>query len=336
MTLLRPSRRELVATLPLLIGAAAVPAAMRAGVEEAPFTFFVLGDWGRGGKHGQKEVAALMAGHMAGSPPACIVSTGDNFYTLGVSSVDDPKWQTSFERVYPADIFKAPWRAVPGNHDYGGSIAAQIAYAQRSDRWQMPHFSNPAQPLRLEARPGLVDFFFVDTVAWIGKEDFPFQLFGSAITYEAHREQIGKLTGALAASHAPYKFVFGHHGIHSVGPHGGHPRLRELDDVMRAHRVTAYIHGHDHCLFHVSHRGMPYICSGGGSLLGSAFKGEASGCVYADFCTGGARDDEFPVWHTYIRDNGFVVVRVAATGWTFEFVTLHERPGRRPIPVPSA
>jgi hypothetical protein len=170
-------------------------------------------------------------------------------------------------------------------------------------------------------------------VAWIGKEDFPFGLLGSPMTYEKHKEQIAKLTDALRASQASYKFVFGHHGIHSVGPHGGHPRMKELDDVMRAHGVTAYMHGHDHCLFHVTHRGMPYICSGGGSLLSRPFKGQDSGCVYEDFCDGGARDDDFPVWRTYIEDNGFAVVTVRRSGWDFEFVTLHAPPRGARIPV---
>jgi tartrate-resistant acid phosphatase type 5 len=326
MTLLRPSRRELIGGVPLLLGAAALPSRLIAA-EPPPLSFFALGDWGRNGRHNQWEVARRMDRLPMTPRPHCIVSTGDNFYTLGVSSVDDPKWQGSFERIYGEE--KIPWYAVLGNHDYGGSIQAQLDYASRPGRWNMPHFSETAGPLTVRMPPAgatrQVDFFFVDTVAWIGKESFPFAQLGSSITYEQHKQQIAKLVAALRKSDAHYKFVFGHHGVHSVGPHGGHPRLKELDDVMRAHGVTAYVHGHDHCLYYVTHNGMNYICSGAGSQILPTFKGAAAGCVYGDFCDSGADDAEFPRWRSYFADAGFAVFSLTSTGWEFEFVTLSDR-----------
>jgi hypothetical protein len=48
--------------------------------EQQDLTFFVLGDWGRGGTSNQRLVAALMALQSANCyKPSFIISTGDNF-----------------------------------------------------------------------------------------------------------------------------------------------------------------------------------------------------------------------------------------------------------------
>ncbi len=75
----------------------------------------VVGDWGRDGAFHQRQVAAAM-GEFRQS--RLVVSTGDNFYQHGVGSIDDRKWDTSFQRIY-TDVPQR-WYAVLGNHDYGG------------------------------------------------------------------------------------------------------------------------------------------------------------------------------------------------------------------------
>mmetsp|Transcript_9207 Transcript_9207/g.23643 ORF Transcript_9207/g.23643 Transcript_9207/m.23643 type:complete len:411 (+) Transcript_9207:154-1386(+) len=92
-------------------------------------TFFVIGDWGRDGAHGQREVAEAMAkiassdsGDDGADPLAFVISTGDNFYNQkggGLSSVDDDQFDTSFASMYSKDALAVPWFAVLGNHDYG-------------------------------------------------------------------------------------------------------------------------------------------------------------------------------------------------------------------------
>lgn len=68
---------------------------------------------------------------------------GDNFYPSGVTSVDDPKWQTNWKDLFlDCPELRVPWQAVLGNHDYVGSDWAQIDFTtsdlNTDGLWQMP------------------------------------------------------------------------------------------------------------------------------------------------------------------------------------------------------
>lgn len=201
-----------------------------------------------------------MAAEARRRTPAFIVSTGDNFYTFGVSSETDRQWQSSFENIYHHDsIVDIPWYPVLGNHDYGGNVEAQIRYRGPRRRWNMAgHYYQPIIPAATAAG---VDLLFIDTVAWIGREGLPFYFLGDRVIPNLQREQADWLIDRLAAPGSRFKFVFGHHGIYSIGPHGGAMQLTELDAVLRSGGAT-YVHGHDHCLFHITRANMDYICSG--------------------------------------------------------------------------
>jgi len=335
MTLFRPTRREFIASIPLIAGAASLPAPLLAQPAETPLNFLVVGDWGRGGHHNQQAVADLMGEKAAEKHTAFIASTGDNFYMFGVSGVDDPKWRSSFENVYRGPGYEGvPWYPVLGNHDYGGNVQAQIDYGRaHPGRWQMKHHYYQ----RSLTSPGgaTMDLFFIDTVMWIGREGFPFYFLGSRIGPDDQRRQAAWLVAALGASRARFKFVFGHHGIHSIGPHGGEMQMAQLDDVLRRFGVTAYIHGHDHCLFHISHsaidpgngtgRQMHYICSGGGSqILATYTGGPVSGCVYRGFCDAAGADSPFPHWQAFIRDAGYAAFDVYRDRVDFRFHNLSD------------
>jgi hypothetical protein len=46
-----------------------------------------------------------------------VVSLGDNFYQSGVSSLDDPRFQHTFERMYVhPSLVELPWYVIAGNH----------------------------------------------------------------------------------------------------------------------------------------------------------------------------------------------------------------------------
>jgi tartrate-resistant acid phosphatase type 5 len=328
MSLIRPNRRELLAAIPLVVGASAFAGPVFAQAAQKPPNFLVVGDWGRGGHHNQQAVADRMGAEAAAKGSQFIASTGDNFYMLGVSSIHDTKWRSSFEDVYAHPAFHAiPWYPVLGNHDYGGNVEAQIHYGREvSPRWKMDgrHYHPPI------AMPGgvSVDFFFIDTVTWIGREGFPFSFLGSEISATGQRDQAVWLVNALGASTARFKFVFGHHGIHSIGPHGGEMQMAQLDNVLRRFGVTAYVHGHDHCLFHISHNGMDYICSGGGSkVLATYTGGREPGCVYNGFCDPSGSDVPFPRWHSFIRDAGFASFDIYPDRVDFDLVSLNNIPG---------
>jgi predicted MPP superfamily phosphohydrolase len=105
--------------------------------DSAAVRFLVVGDWGTGASF-QKRVAAQMCAKASKEKPAFILSTGDNIYNSGVSSVDDPQWKTKFEDIYSCSELSLPWYAVLGNHDHRGSFQAEIDYHKKNPRWNMP------------------------------------------------------------------------------------------------------------------------------------------------------------------------------------------------------
>ena len=83
------TRRQLLAAAPLL----ATPGALRGSplTPAQPLNFLVVGDWGRDGEAYQRHVAWHMAKASEATGSRFVVSTGDNFYNLGVSSANDRK-----------------------------------------------------------------------------------------------------------------------------------------------------------------------------------------------------------------------------------------------------
>ena len=120
MTLIQPTRRDFLTS-----GSAALAWALPHTASNAstvtPLEFMIVGDWGRDGAYYQRQVATAM-GQFRRSQ--FVVSTGDNFYQHGVGSIHDRKWDTSFQRIYSA--VPQRWYAVLGNHDYAGSVEAQM------------------------------------------------------------------------------------------------------------------------------------------------------------------------------------------------------------------
>jgi acid phosphatase len=129
-------RRSFVAGTAAFAGAALLPA-VPASARSASASFLVVGDWGREGTSKQREVATAMGRRAEEMATRFVVTTGDNFYEDGVMSATDPLWRTSFEDVYTAPSLHRPWYGVLGNHDYRGNPAAQLDYAQQSDRWRI-------------------------------------------------------------------------------------------------------------------------------------------------------------------------------------------------------
>lgn len=330
----RPTRRELIGSIPLLAGAAALPAPLLASAPDSSrFRFLVIGDWGRNGTRNQLDVARRMGQVAEKIGSRFTVSTGDNFYNTGVSSVRDSQWDSSFTDVYLRyEALRKPWYAVLGNHDYGGKVHAQIDRSGTGP-WEMDGLWYDRTPAQV--RHPDVHLFFINTVVWLGKESFPFKWLGSDIKKGDQQAQIEWLTEKLSGSTARYKFVFGHHGIYSIGPHGGKMRMKELDDVLRKYGVTAYVNGHDHCLYHISRDGMHYICSGAGSQILAKYKGgqrfietdgRLTGCALPVFCDQATRGDLFPYWHSHIADGGFAEFEVGPDGPRFAFHRLNGMP----------
>ncbi len=338
MSLWLPSRREFIKCAPAAAATALLPRPASATVFR-PLKFIVIGDWGRRGNDDQR-CTAVLANNLASQGNDFTVTTGDNFYRSGVSSTTSSHWQQSYEAVYSSAL-KRNWLSSLGNHDYSGDVEAQIHY--RSPDWHGDRASSAPWGWRMDGRwwdlrltafdrPD-VHLFFVDTVTWRGKEKFPHNLRGDKIRLGDRAAQRAWLASAMRNSPAKIKLVIGHHGIYSVGKHGGQMEMKELDDVIRAGGASAYINGHDHCLYHIQKGGLDYVCSGAGSEVLRRYSGGRSipGCVIADFCADPRAPEPYlPIWRSYVEQGGVAQFVVGHANIEFQFLTVN---GVRTPPV---
>jgi hypothetical protein len=326
MALWKPTRRELIKAAPLALGAASIPKITWAATSEVCLRFMVLGDWGRRGKHRQVPVAETMQHTFANRGARFVVTTGDNFYNFGVKDKQASHWRESFTGVYKDLTWRIPWFPVLGNHDYTGNPEALLG-TYDGTLWWMPA-RNYIIKGSLIGFP-FVDLFMVDVTMWEGGNDFP-QVVVSRKPGKGTLEDVRRwLAEQLAQSSAPIKLVFGHHGIYSVGSHGGLWKHAELEEVLKNGGASAYVHGHDHCLYHIRDAHLDYICSGGGSKLDGPndyHGGAASGCVLPEQCPK-ITDTIYaqpprgsPVYHYYERSAGFVYFEVTRTKIQFRFI----------------
>jgi acid phosphatase len=255
--------------------------------------FVVVGDWGREGADKQGEVAVAM-GHAAEQIRSqFVISVGDNFYEDGVASVDDRQWRTSFEDIYTAKSLQTRWDVILGNHDYRGSVAAQLDYGKRSPRWNMParYFQ------RLEKLPDgtQIAFFYIDTNPMLRK------YWGTKVRVDGQDvdAQLAWLDTALGQSRAAWNVVVGHHPIHTVsdGERDSVDLVIRLKPLLQKHNIHLYINGHVHNLQYLAQDGMHYITCGAGSQV---------------YSPGPARAGQFASGH-----HGFMTMQIDAgrIGW---------------------
>jgi len=289
------------------MAAAALAAAAPARAQAAALAFLAVGDWGREGGRSQSAVAQAMAQAARETGSQFVLSVGDNFYPGGVTSSRDPQWRTSFEDVYADASLQTPWYAALGNHDYRGEPEAQLDYGRLAGRWRMPdrHYVVEA------ASSADLEIFVLDTTPLVAD-------YGEALLRLCHghattpnpEQQLRWFKSQLASSRASWKVVVGHHPIHSGGRHGGEPALAQnIEPLLQAHGVQAYVCGHDHALQHIQVGGTHHICSGAGSSAGAAM--EIAG---SRFCA---------------ATPGFALFRLGGSGLELEFRdaqgrTLHQ------------
>jgi acid phosphatase len=290
---MKQTRRQFVRTLFVATQAAAfaplLPGRLfAADAKAAALNFLVFGDWGRNGEKDQENVAAQMAITAKLEDAKFIISVGDNFYENGVASVDDPHWQSSFEKVYRAPSLQVPWHAALGNHDYHGNCDAQIEYNKVSPRWNMP----ARYYVRSEKIDGAttVDFFQLDTTPMVKSYYLatnPERTRANVITQDVPK-QLAWFKAALAASKAQWKIVIGHHPIYSGGGIFGHGDTQELIEnilpLLQEYQVPVYFNGHDHNLQHLQAGTVNLFDSGAGSRFRPVFRTEYT--KFADACSG--------------------------------------------------
>jgi tartrate-resistant acid phosphatase type 5 len=230
----------------------------------------LIGDWGKDGGHaGQSSVAASMVNYAATNhlPVDALFMLGDTWYGALPGGVDDPRWKSQFEDMYPASAFPGPAFSIMGNHDYQvmpmPKTEAELAYARRGHtRWTQPalYYS-----FHLPAKDPLIKVIALDSNVSTGHEDSNGFFTMSA---SAQAEQLQWFAAEIAKpSPAPFLVVMGHHPIFSNGPHGDHKVLiREWEPLLRRHQAHLYLAGHDHDLQHLEFADHPtsFVCSGAG------------------------------------------------------------------------
>jgi len=222
--------------------------------------FIVLGDWGVGGSAAQRSVAAVMDSISRRFRAQFIITTGDNFYSTGVTSTEDGHWQKSFETVYDKEGHMLPWYPTLGNHDYNGSITAQMQYSKKSNRWRL---TAPYYALKKKAGKASVVFAFADMNPFI-KSYYNHPM--PELKHQDTAAQYKWLEATLSAP-ADWKIMVGHQPLYSVGSHGSSQELiNRFKPLLLRTGTQFYLAGHDHNLQHIKHSNEPvhYLVSGGG------------------------------------------------------------------------
>ncbi len=185
--------------------------------------FVLMADTGSG-EPAQFVVADAIEKHCkASSTCQAIFIAGDIIYDNGVSSINDPQFQTKFEQPY-AQI-DLPFYISYGNHDYLGCKECYIDYTAISKKWKMP------STYYVQEFGKDVAFFVIDS------ENFD-------------EEQQQWLTSNLAASTASHKIVVGHQPIETYEMtklEESWNGKAELEKII-CHQAEMYVAGHAHIL----------------------------------------------------------------------------------------
>jgi tartrate-resistant acid phosphatase type 5 len=229
--------------------------------------FYVIGDWGKMGIPNQQIVASQMNNWTQKENPQFIVSTGDNFYNVGVTDTNDPHWQNSFEKVYSRNnLVQKPWYISLGNHDYYGNADAEIEYGKINKRWILPsrYWS------RIEtARDGTrVRFIFADTSPF-EKSYYQAAETKDKVSAQDTLRQKKWIDSLTSLNDVDWKVVVGHHHIYTGGVRKNDPNSvrTSLEPIFAKNKVDAYFGGHEHDLQHLKAADKPthYFLSGTGS-----------------------------------------------------------------------
>lgn len=222
--------------------------------------FAVIGDWGRAGTRGQRQVAQALHAQQ----PDFVVSVGDNFYSTGLEQANEIRGH-SWVEIYNATV---PWYVALGNHDYLGNAAAQVDMTRIYQQWHMPdRFFN--------IRHKHIELFFIDTTPWVAG-NYVESHYGVGqgpwrdLAHQKTRltEQKVWLHNALLHSSATRKFIVGHHPLWTFGHHADATGefLEFVRDAVLEYDVEAYLCGHDHNLQHIiSEDGIHEYISGAGA-----------------------------------------------------------------------
>jgi len=228
----------------------------------------VIGDWGRKGNVNLRANAYMMNEVCCHIPVDAVLTTGDNFYSNGVSNTSDPHWNRSFERVFTGEcLVPVQWYPSLGNHDVRGNTQAQIDYSQQSNRWNMPSAYFDFWVVQDSVS---IHFVAVDTSPFV--TDYHSDPSNSDMEYHVSNAdtalQLQWLDSVLASGNPDWLVVYGHHPVYAAdGRHGSTDELIEkFVPRFDEHEVNVYFCGHNHSLELIKTESPTlYVTSGGGS-----------------------------------------------------------------------
>jgi len=216
-----------------------------------------FGDDSSGGVIRQEELSLIMSDWCGVRKCDFIISTGDNFYPSGVTSVNDARFNTSWLWVYDKpNIADLTWYMTMGNHDYGvidNRELYQIDYAATEKRWVQPSLWYDV--VRTEGNL-TVHFVYIDAMSiLLRKYDW--------------EEELEWYEKTLAESTADWLIVVEHYPPYTVGGYATGSLIHRTNLVPPAekHGVDLLISGHDHNLQHITKSvevDVDYVVSGGG------------------------------------------------------------------------
>lgn len=252
-------------------------------------SFLAIGDFGRHGAFTQKEVARDMGKVAEILDLNFTVSVGDNFYPNGVQSTQDYQWFSSFENVYTHHLLHEPWFVALGNHDYEGSVQAQIDYSAVSRRWEMP--SRYFERLIKISKDKYLQLLVIDTNPFVTKyKADPDKYRG--INDEDQKIQLEWIAEKLNTKDPKivWKIVVGHHPLYSGGKRKNEQETKDtellFEPLFTKYGVDAYICGHEHDLqiIRKKNRKLTQFLSGAGSELRET--GKIDGSLFAEAVPG--------------------------------------------------
>lgn len=286
------------------------------------YNFIFFGDWGWN-SFNQTLTAYEMGVYAWAIDSQFVVALGDNFYNDGVASVNDSLWASAFNNIYTEPALQTPWYPVLGNHDWHGSVQAQIDRSNipGENRWDMPAsyyyktFEVPTVPT--SASTGTLAIVFIDTQLLDPYQrdtiKFMINISGYDYPYERakHLNWIDTTLHELSSS-STWLIVAGHYPIYSVGEHGDDSYLiTDLLPLLLKHNVHAYLCAHDHMHEHIYKDGLHHITSGNG-----AGRGPFGPRGFQNLGISVATDD---VLHWFL-DCGFAYAQVTSDKFKFTFV----------------
>jgi len=243
------------------------------GTATPPFSFLVIGDFGRGIRKAETEghercqlrVAEAMAAAAADNNVRFVLTTGDNVYAkniFGSSSGDeDDDWYSTYFQPYRYILNRLPVFPAVGNHDDQDnekSIDRQQVY---DNLYLSTQFNQLRDKQDCSMALGLfyrfefgkdVEFICLDTSK--GKSQNPqFEL----------PENADFIKRCLARKAPQWRIVFSHHPAYSAGPR--HFSEKDLQQLIKGQPdVRVCFSGHEHNFQYARDGNQHHILTGGG------------------------------------------------------------------------